>query len=175
MVRVDQTYYGGVPRKSKKMVQFNLVPNSVFTPRLTSLSPILKWDKNASHEATQMKRPTFSPAVEVIASSADKQEPTLKHSAHSGQKQQPTFRSCDTKDDFASMCLKATQDFIATKELITNSKTLKSLKFFTLRRKDNLLGNNEIAETMNDFYTSASLSDHSKESPVLTPLLEMAI
>ena len=86
-----------------------------------------------------------------------------------------TLGSCDTKDDFASMCLKATQDFIATKELITNSKTLKSLKFFTLRRKDNLLGNNEIAETMNDFYTSASLSDHSKESPVLTPLLEMAI
>lgn len=73
------------------------------------------------------------------------------------------------------MCFKATQDFIVTKELITNSKTLKSLKFFTLRRKDNLLENNEIAETMNDFYTSASLSDNSRESPALTPLLEIEI
>ena len=158
------------------MVQFNLLPNSVFTPRLTSLSPILKRDKDATHEAAQTKRPTFFPAVETIASSADKHEPTLKHSAHSGQKREPTLRSCGTaKDDFANMCFKATQDFILTKELITNSKTLKSLKFFTIRKKDNLLGNNEIAETMNDFYTSASLSDHCKESPVLTPLLEMEI
>ena len=157
------------------MVQFNLVPNRVFTPRLTCLSPILKRDKNATREAAPMKCPTFFPAVEAISSSADNYEPTLKHSVHSGQKQEPTFRSCDTKDDFASMCFKATQDFIVTKELITNSKTLKSLKFFTLRRKDNLLENNEIAETMNDFYTSASLSDNSRESPVLTPLLEIEI
>lgn len=159
------------------MVQFNLVPNSVFPPRLTSLSPILKRDKNATLEAAQMKCPTFFPPVKDIASSADKHEPALKHSAHSGQKrdQVPSFRACNTKDDFASMCFKATQDFIVTKELITNSTTLKSLTFFTLRRKDNLLGNNEIAETMKDFYTSASLSDHSKESPALTPLLEMEI
>lgn len=175
MVRVDQTYYGGVPRKTKKIVQFNLIPNSVFTPRLTSLTPILKRDKNATREAAQLKCPTFFPAVEAIARSADKREPTVKHSVDSGQKREPTFRSYDTKDNFASMCFKATQDFIVTKELITSSKTLKSLKFFTLRKKDNLLRNNEIAETMNDFYTSGSLSDHSKESPELTPILEMDI
>ena len=177
MVRVDQTYYGGVPRKVKKIVQFNLVPNSVFTPRLTSLSPILKRDKNATHETAQMKCQTFFPAVQTIASSADTHGSALKHGDHSGQKrgQVPNFRYCGTKDYFASMCFKATQDFIVTKELITNSRTLKSLTFFTLRRKDNLLRNNEIAETMNDFYTSTSLSDHSKESLALTPLLEMEI
>jgi len=176
---VDQTYYGGAPRKVKKVVQFNLVPNSVFTPRLTSLSPILKRDKNAAHEAAQVKCPTFFPAVQTIASSADTHESALQHGAHSGQKREhaqvPNLISCGTKVDFASMCFKATQDFIVTKELITNSATLKSLAFFTLRRKDNLLRNNEIAETMNDFYTSASLSDHSKQSPALTSLLEMEI
>lgn len=159
------------------MVQFNLVPNSVFTPRLTSLSPILKQDKNISHEVAQIKCPNDCPTVEAIASSTEKDEPALKYSVHSGQKRgdMPAFRACATQDDFASMCLQATQDFIATKELITNSRTMKSLTFFTLRRKENLLGNNEIAETMKAFYTSASLSDHSKDSPVFTPLLEMEI
>ena len=159
------------------MVHFNLVPNSVYTPRLISLSPILKQDKNLTHEVAQIKCPTFLPAVEAIASSADNHEPALKHSVHSGQprEQVPTFRACVTKDGFASTCLQATQDFIVTKELITNSRTLKSLTFFTLRRKDNLLGNNEIAETMKYFYTSASLFDHSNDSPVLTPLLEIKI
>ncbi|XP_078348044.1 uncharacterized protein LOC144633128 [Oculina patagonica] len=175
VVRVDQTYYGGVPRKVEKMVRFNLVPNSVFTPRLISLSPILKRNKNLSREVAGLKSPNASPATESITSGAGKHEPTLGHNIHSGKKRDVMhiFSPSVTKDDFTSMCLKATQDFIVTKEMITNSRSLKSSTFFTLRRKETLSGTNEIAETMKDFYTSASLSEHSKGSRELTPIIEM--
>lgn len=178
MVRVDQTFYGGFPRKAKKkMVHFNLVPNSVFSPRLRSLSSIIKRDKNVTQEVAQIKCTKFLPDVETIASKADKHQHALKYRVHSGKKREQltSFGPCVTKDDFASMCLRATQDFIVTKELVTNSRTLKSLTFFTLRRKDNPVENNEIAWTMKDFYTSASVFDYSKDSPALTPLLEMEI
>lgn len=175
MVRVDQTFYGGVPRKAKKkMVHFNLVPNSVFSPRLRSLSSIIKRDKNVTQEVVQIKCPKFLPDVKMIASKADKQQHALKYRVHSGKKTKDDSGK-KTKDDFASMCLQATQDFIVTKELVTNSRTLKSLTFFTLRRKDNPLENNEIAGTMKDFYTSASVFDYSKDPSALTPLLEMEI
>ena len=175
VVRVDLTFYGGVPRKAKKMVKFNLVPNSVFTPRLMSLSPILKRNKNLSRKSSRQQSPDVSAAVESTTSSTGRHEPTSSRNVHSGKKRDDMhiFSSYFTKDDFASMCLKATQDFIVTKEMITNSTTLKSSTFFTLRRKGNLSRSNEIAETMKDFYTSGNLCERSEDSRELTPLLEM--
>ena len=157
------------------MVRFNLVPNSVFAPRLISVSSILKRDKNSSREVTRQKYSYVSPAVQPLPNSIRKYEPTLSQDVYSGERQEGMriFTSCVNRDEFTSMCLKATEDFIVTKEIITNSRTLKSSTFFTLRRKENLLGTNEIAETMKDFYTSANLSEPSENSRELTPLLEM--
>lgn len=157
------------------MVRFNLVPNSVFSPRLISVSPILKRDKNSSREVTRQKYSYVSPAVQPLTSSIGKHEPALSQDVYSGERQEGTriFTSSVNRDEFSSMCLKATQDFIVTKEMITNSRTLKSSTFFTLRRKEHLSGTNEIAETMTDFYTSANLSEPSEDSRELTPLLEM--
>lgn len=82
------------------------------------------------------------------------------------------------KDEFTSVCLEATKDFVMVKEMITNSKTLKTSTSFTLRRKEGLFGNSGIAVTMKDYYTSSSLPEHSydaQEYNATTPFLKMVI
>lgn len=162
------------------MVKFNLVPNSVFTPRLKCISSILKLDKTTSFDLARWKSTNVSTAIETFNSRNEENEPTLSHDFSSEDKREDmrTFSARVTKDDFTSICLKATQEFIVAKEMITNSRTLKSSTSFTLRRKENLSATTEIAETMKDFYTSANLLEHSDNSPEFkpsTPLLEMEI
>ncbi|KAJ7386258.1 hypothetical protein OS493_010662 [Desmophyllum pertusum] len=144
VVRVDQTYYGGVPRKRGGNLQM------------------------------------FHRLLRLSTAENEENEPTLSHDVSSEDKREDmrNFSACVTKDDFTSICLKATQEFIVAKEMITNSRTLKSSTSFTLRRKENLSATTEIAETMKDFYTSANLLEHSDNSPEFkpsTPLLEMEI
>lgn len=165
VVRVHQTYYGGEPRKPPKMVKFNLVPNSVFTPRLKCTSPILK----RNGPVTSCKIP-HAPQVDVASSL------TSRDVINSNQ-----WKSVSDdiiKDEFTSVCLKATKDFVMVKEMITNSKTLKTSTSFTLRRKEGLFGNSGIAVTMKDYYTSSSLPEHSydaQEFKATTPFLKMVI
>ena len=175
MVRVDQTYYGGTPRKPKKVVTFNLKPNSVFRPRLKrKFLPILKRDTAASTDIAGTKSLSVPRVENKVPSFASSDKTNSAKNSH----QQKDLISGIPKDDFASICLKATQDFIVAKEIITNSRTLKSSTSFTLRTKEPLSGTNEIAVTMREFYTSSSLPEHSYKSPEFKPgthLLEMAI
>lgn len=165
VVRVDQTYYGGEPRKPPKMVKFNVVPNSVFTPRLKCISPILK----RNGPATSCKIP-HAPRVDVATSLTSRDVSNLN--------QWKSVIDDIIKDEFTSVCLKATKDFVVVKEMITNSKTLKTSTSFTLRRKEGLFGSSGIAVTMKDFYTSSSLPEHSYDAPefkATTPFLVMVI
>lgn len=165
VVRVDKTYYGGEPRKPPKMVKFNVVPNSVFTPRLKCISPILK----RNGPATSCKIP-HAPRVDVATS--------LTSRDVSNSNQWKSVIDDIIKDEFTSACLKATKDFVVVKEMITNSKTLKTSTSFTLRRKEGLFETSGIAVTMKDFYTSSSLPEHSYDAPefkATTPFLVMVI
>lgn len=165
VVRVHQTYYGGEPRKPPKMVKFNLVPNSVFTPRLKCISPILK----RNGPVTSCKIP-HAPQVDVAS--------ILTPRDVSNSNQWKSVSDDIYKDEFTSVCLKATKDFVVVKEMITNSKTLKTSTSLTLRRKEGLFGTSGIAVTMRDFYTSSSLPEHSYDEPefkATTPFLEMVI
>lgn len=164
------------------MVKFNLVPNSVFTPRLKCLSPILKnaCNRTASVEVAPLNSPNISLDGTSVNSCAGENKPALCRIVTSENKRESmyNFSTCVAKDDFARICLKATQDFIIVREMITNSRSMKSSTSFTLRRKENLSGTNAIAETMKDFYTSTSLNKHSvklSEFKPSIPLLEMEI
>lgn len=171
---MDQTYYGGIPRTAKKKVTFNLLPNSVVTPPLECISPILKRDKELS-DKLQSKSPSL-PRVEKQGLSLNASRGKINTTRCSSQRKLVHLNI--TNDDFASSCLKAAQDFVVAKEMITNSRTLKSSTSFTLRSKESLSGTNEIAVTMKRFYTSSSLPEHSYNAPEFkpgTPLLQMVI
>ena len=170
VVRVDQTYYGGIPRKAKKMVKFNLAPNSVFTPRLKCILPILKRDGATSPGKT----PIVHRVEENVSSFASSDGITRVRNSN----QQKNVRHNVIKDEFASICLQAARDFVVVKELITNSKTLQTSTSFTLRSKESLAETNEIAVKMKDFYTSPNLPEHSYDWSQFKPstrLLEMEI
>ena len=156
---MDQTYYGGIPPKTKKKVTFNLLPNS---------ASISKRDNEFPSIAN-------SGSPSVIQVEQEESKLVLRDEINSDITHVLTDVA---KDDFASICLKAAQDFVVAKEIITNSRTLQSSTSFTMRKKESLLGTNEIAVTMRKFYTSPSLPEHSHNSPGFkpgTPLLEMRI
>ena len=156
------------------MVTFNLLPNSVFIPRLKCISPILKREGAVSPDLERRKSPSVPRVEEKMLSFASSHK---SNSARNSSQRKNVIPNI-TKDNFASICLKATQDFIVAREIITNSRTLKSSTSFTLRTKESLSGTNEIAATMKEFYTSSSLPEHSYDSPEFktsTPLLEMEI
>lgn len=162
VVRVNQTYYGGIPPKTKKKVAFNLLPNSVISRPLKCISSILKRDN---------KFPSIANSGSPNVIQVEKKESRLKRATTHVLTDVP-------KDDFASICLKAAQDFVVVKEIITNSTSLQSSTSFTLRTKESLLETNEIAGTMRKFYTSPSLPEHSYNSlgfKLGTRLLEMRI
>lgn len=133
---MDQTYYGGIPRTAKKKVTFNLLPNSVVTPPLDCISPILKRDKELS-DKLQSKSPSL-PRVEKQGLSLNASRGKINTTRCSSQRKLVHLNI--TNDDFASSCLKAAQDFVVAKEMITNSRTLKSSTSFTLRSKESLSG-----------------------------------
>lgn len=165
-VQVEQTYYGGFPKRIQKRVRFAMIPPRNLAPTtLKTLSPILKRANTEQDISNEKKLPASSPSAKATSKSSI---------SHPRRNALARF----IKQDFASLCLKATDDFVVVREVITNSSTLHSSTSLTLRTKENLAGTKEIALTMNKFYTSKTLPEHSyilPEVKIGTNFLEMVL
>lgn len=164
-VQVDLTYYGGFPKRIQKRVRFAMIPpRKLGTTTRRSFSPILK-QANTEQDKSNELPPASSPSAKATS------ENSISHPRRNAIAR-------FIKQDFASLCLKATDDFVVVREVITNSCTLHSSTSLTLRTKENLAGTKEIALTMNTFYTSKTLPEYSyilPEVKIGTNFLEMAL
>ena len=143
------------------------------TLRFKRLSPILKNNTELTDLQEQNSWMDFSDF-----SSFAPDDKAAANSVKESSNQRKSSLPCVTKNDFVNVCLKATDDFIVVKEIITNSTTLNSSTSFTLRTRESLSGTNKIAVTMNRFYTSKTLPEHSlilPEFKIGTTFLQMVI